>query len=66
MMNISEFERTKPRVTFKKLNDLIATYESHVREIDIIMDEEDAAYKHAYTVFLEELKDLRQSFLKGE
>jgi len=30
------------------------------------MDAEDAAYKHAYTVFIKELKDLRHTFLKGE
>lgn len=66
MMNISEFERNKPRVTYKKLNDLIHGYETYVREMDVVMDAEDAAYKHAYMTFLEELKDLRESFLKGE
>ena len=66
MMNISEFERSKPRITYKKLNDLIQGYETYVKEMDVVMDAEDAAYKHAYTVFIEELKDLRHSFLKGE
>ena len=51
MMNISEFERNKPRITYKKLNDLIQGYEIYVKEMDVVMDAEDAA-TNTHTLYL--------------
>ena len=49
IMNISEFERSKPKQTFKSINFAIEKYQSYIREIDPIMDEADAASMEAFT-----------------
>ena len=60
MSNISEFERTKPKITMKKLNQII----SFVEKQTFVSDSKDQS------VFLLELKtqllDLKKSFKKGE
>jgi hypothetical protein len=66
MMNISEFERTKPTKTFKLIVGTISKYE-HLRDNHKeIMDTSDAALFNAYDNIVKELKTIQKSFLAGE
>lgn len=65
-MNISEFERSKPKQTFKSINFAIEKYQSYIREIDPIMDEADAASLEAYKEILADLTDIKNIFLSGK
>lgn len=65
-MNISEFERNKPKKTFKSIKDAIEKYESYMSDIDPIMDEADAAYIEACKEILADLQDIKRLFLSGE
>jgi hypothetical protein len=65
-MNISEFERQKPKETYKRLNEAIEKYQSYIREIDPIMDDSDCAYIQAYEEALTDLKDIKNIFLSGK
>ena len=65
-MNISEFERSKPRKTYKLIADAISQYERLSNEHKEIMDLEDAALHQAYSNIVNDLKKIQKSFLAGE
>ncbi|MDB4663538.1 hypothetical protein OAE74_00965 [Verrucomicrobia bacterium] len=65
-MNISEFERTKPRKTYKLINQAIDKYKTYISEIEVIMTNEDNAFIDAYTETLEDLTQIKKQFLKGD
>ena len=52
MTNISEFERTKPKKTYSKINSLIKKYEKQNKE-------------NCFNEIIKDLKDLRDIFTKG-
>tara|TARA_Y100000034_G_scaffold91683_1_gene110650 strand:+ start:459 stop:653 length:195 start_codon:yes stop_codon:yes gene_type:complete len=64
-MNISEFERTKPRKTYKTLRDLIKKYKKRAKDMPI-MDDEDAIKIEMAADFTKELENLKKIFEKGE
>ena len=64
-MNISEFERQKPRRTYKTINDLIKKYEKIVKDLPL-MDDEDAIKVERSADFLRELIKIKKTFEKGE
>ena len=64
-MNISEFERSKPRKTRKALEDLIQKYKKIVDKLPI-MDDEDAIKVEMSADFAKELQKLKKIFEKGE
>tara|TARA_R100000234_G_C4860696_1_gene119065 strand:- start:49 stop:249 length:201 start_codon:yes stop_codon:yes gene_type:complete len=66
MMNISEFERTKPTKTFKIIVGTIAKYERLVASLSPVMDDKDAALLKAYSDTLKDLKEIQKYFLSGE
>ena len=64
-MNISEFERNKPRKTIAYINKLIKKYKKIWEEMDM-MDDYDAAKVEMAHDFERELKELKQIFKSGE
>ena len=64
-MNISEFERQKPRSTHKTINDLIKKYKKIVKDLPL-MDDEDAIKVEMSADFLRELINIKKTFEKGE
>ena len=64
-MNISEFERNKPRKTMAYINKLIRKYKKIWEEMDM-MDDYDAAKVEMAHDFERELKELKQIFKSGE
>ena len=64
-MNISEFERQKPRHTHKTINDLIKKYKKMVKDLPL-MDDEDAIKVEMSADFLRELINIKKTFEKGE
>lgn len=64
-MNISEFERLKPRKTYKTLIHLIKKYKKIVNEMPIT-DDEDAIKIEMAADFAKELEGVKKSFAKGE
>ena len=64
-MNISEFERQKPRRTHKTINDLIKKYKKIVKDLPL-MDDEDAIKVEMSADFLSELINIKKTFEKGE
>ena len=64
-MNISEFERGKPRQTHKLLTNLIKKYKKIVDELPI-MDDEDAIKVEMSADFIRELTILKKTFEKGQ
>ena len=65
-MNISEFERIKPKKTYKSINQAIDKYKTYISEIEVIMTNEDNAFIDAYTEILEDLTQIKKQFLKGD
>ena len=63
-MNISEFERIKPKETFRKINAAIKKYDKVSNETPI-MDDEDAIKVEMASDFAKELKSIKKSFTKG-
>jgi hypothetical protein len=61
-MNPSEFERTKPTITMKKINDLILLIEQEEAKTEILYKDRVRSLK----VIGELLKDMKISFKKGE
>lgn len=61
-MNVNEFERTKPVVTMKKINDLLRRIEEERVKTEILYRDRVCS--------LDEIKitiqDLKSSFIKGE
>lgn len=72
MMNISEFERTKPVETLRCINDKIDHYNEILNRYRDnngnyhIMDEEDVVGVTCYRQFLEDLQQIKKIFLIGK
>ena len=64
-MNISEFERQKPRKTHKALTYLIKKYKKIIMDMPM-MDDEDAVRVEMAADFAKELENLKRIFEKGE
>ena len=64
-MNISEFERNKPRKTMAYINKLIRKYKKIWEDMDM-MDDYDAAKVEMAHDFERELRELKQIFKSGE
>ena len=64
-MNISEFERQKPRITHKTITDLIKKYKKIADDLPIT-DDEDAIKIEMAADFAKELEGVKKSFTKGE
>tara|TARA_Y100000310_G_scaffold129244_1_gene128412 strand:- start:444 stop:638 length:195 start_codon:yes stop_codon:yes gene_type:complete len=64
-MNISEFERQKPRETHKVLTNLIKKYKKIIIDMPI-MDDDDAIRVEMAADFAKELENLKKTFEKGE
>jgi hypothetical protein len=61
-MNISEFERNKPSITMKKINDLIALVKEEVVKTEILYKDRIRSLDNIDA----QLKDIKNSFKKGE
>ena len=64
-MNISEFERNKPRKTHKAIKQLIDKYKHIVADMEIIGDEDLTKIEMAAD-FLKELQGIMKVFKNGE
>ena len=64
-MNISEFERQKPRETHRALTSLIKKYQKIILDMPL-MDDEDAIRVEMAADFAKELEKLKKIFEKGE
>ena len=64
-MNISEFERQKPRQTHKTITNLIKKYKKIIIDMPI-MDDDDAIRVEMAADFAKELENLKKTFEKGE
>ena len=64
-MNISEFERNKPRKTMAFINKLIKKYKKIWEEMDM-MDDYDAAKVEMAHDFERELQQLKEIFKSGK
>ena len=64
-MNISEFERNKPKKTMSYINKLIKKYKKVWEEMDM-MDDYDAAKVEMAHDFEKELQELKQIFKSGK
>ena len=64
-INISEFERNKPKKTMAYINKLIKKYKKIWEEMDM-MDDYDAAKVEMAHDFERELRELKQIFKSGE
>ena len=64
-MNISEFERNKPRKTMSFINKLIKKYKKVWEEMDM-MDDYDAAKVEMAHDFEKELRELKEIFKSGK
>jgi len=64
-MNISEFERNKPKKTMAYINKLIRKYKKIWEDMDM-MDDYDAAKVEMAHDFERELRELKQIFKSGE
>lgn len=58
-MNINEFDRTKPRLTFRKIQGAIFKYEK-------LRDDCVPPFHDLYSIIVKDLKSIQKSFLKGE
>ena len=65
MPNVSEFERNKPRETYKAIISAKVKYETLLKET-VIMEEADAIKVEMANKFLKDLKKIFQKFIKGE
>ena len=64
-MNISEFERRKPRKTDKAIKKLISKYKDLVMNMEIA-EEEDCIKVEMAADFITELEDVMKIFKNGE
>ena len=64
-MNISEFERQKPRKTHRAITNLIEKYRKIIMDMPI-MDNEDAIKIEMAADFTKDLENLKKIFEKGE
>jgi len=63
--SISEFERLKPRETYKAIKDMIKKYEK-ISEVTPDMDEVDCAIQRTATMVVEDLKEVFSVFQSGD
>jgi len=61
-MNPSEFERTKPMITMKKINDLIKLIDEERVKTDILYKDRSRSLSDIKNLLL----DMKDSFKKGE
>ena len=61
-MNVSEFERTKPRITLKKINNLISLIDDEREKTENLYKDRVKSLEKINDM----LKDLKNSFKKGE
>jgi len=61
-MNISEFERTKPVITMRKIEDLILLIEQEMVKTEILYKDRVRSLEDISLL----LKDVKNSFKKGE
>ena len=64
-MNISEFERQKPRKTHRGITNLIKKYKKIIMDMPM-MDDEDAVKVEMAADFAKDLEKLKKIFEKGE
>ena len=64
-MNISEFERRKPRKTHQTIANLIKKYKKIMMDMPM-MDDEDAVRVEMAADFVKELESLKKFFEKGQ
>ncbi|MDA7495818.1 hypothetical protein OAL45_00410 [bacterium] len=64
-MNISEFERNKPRKTFQAINFAIKKYETYILETNPIMNDSDGKLMELSQEVLDDLNRIKNLFLKG-
>lgn len=61
-MNVNEFERTKPTITMRKIEDLILLIEQEEIKTEILYKDRIRSLNEIHVL----LKDMKQSFKKGE
>ena len=61
-MNINEYERTKPIITMKKINDVILLIEQEMVKTEILYKDRIRSLEEISVM----LKDVKASFKKGE
>lgn len=61
-MNVNEFERTKPVVTMKKINDLLRRIEEERVKTEILYRDRVCSLDEIKVT----IQDLKSSFIKGE
>jgi len=61
-MNVNEFERTKPVVTMKKINDLLRRIEEERVKTEILYRDRVRSLDEIKVT----IQDLKSSFIKGE
>ena len=61
-MNINEYERTKPIITMKKINDVILLIEQEMVKTEILYKDRIRSLEEISVM----LKDVKTSFKKGE
>ncbi len=64
-MNISEFERWKPKKTYSRITEAITKYEKIIIDLPL-MGDEDAIRVEMAADFATELQKIRKSLLLGE
>ena len=64
-MNVSEFERNKPRETYAAIIKVKEKYETLLKET-AIMEDTDAVKVEMANAFLKDLKNIFQKFKAGE
>ena len=65
-MNISEFERTKPKETYKSITDSIKKYKKIIDNKYPPMDDEDAVAISLCEEFIEDLVKIKNNLIKGK
>jgi hypothetical protein len=63
-MNISEFERNKPKETYKIIAETTKKYENILKNT-IVIDESDATKVMMAEEFLEDLNQIHKKFISG-
>ncbi len=64
-MNVSEFERNKPRKTYTAIMKAKEKYETLLKDT-VIMEDTDAVRVEMARCFLKDLKEIFQKFKSGE
>lgn len=65
-MNISEFERTKPKMTLKLLNETIDYYKLKTPSMLEVVNQQDELVRILYIEFVDKLLQIKHKFLNGE